>query len=394
MPTMNPGQGGMMGAFPPAPAAPAMMQAQAPAQQAQGGGIRSWLGNNSEALAAMSKGLLSGRTGSEQFAQGFGGFVDARAAGKKKTRTMEFLQQQDPLTAQAVELGLLTGPEAFKAIYDAKNKPTEFQQRAQAAQQYGIDPNSPEGRAFVLTGKMGGKDGDASYGKTPVYGTDPETGETVLGVVADNGTFKRLDTGNFKPSSGIDKIDAGTHYILIDKRSGQQVGTAPKENYQEAFDTGRGGVEGKAAGEATVSHKSLTSKMAGLEKVVSELEGLADQATYTIAGRALDEGRTQLGMPPREAAVARTKYIAMVDNQVLPMLRDTFGAAFTVEEGKSLRATLGDPNKTAEERKAILRAFIEQKRRNIEAAGIESGQSQPQAQAPGVQSYRDYFGGN
>jgi hypothetical protein len=214
LPTMNPGQGGIMGAFPPAPAAPApaIMQAgsnpngildlgagapgeirRGPGGQnyqrvettgmdgnggrsqgwipvngsasrgGQGGGIRQWLGNNSEALAAMSKGLLTGRTGSEQFAQGFGGFVDARAAGKKKTRTMEFLQQQDPLTAQAVELGLLTGPEAFKAIYDAKNKPTEYQKRAQAYRDAGGDPNSPEGRAYTLTGQLGGPDLPNSY---------------------------------------------------------------------------------------------------------------------------------------------------------------------------------------------------------------------------------------
>ncbi len=32
---------------------------------------------------------------------------------------------------------------------------SEFQQRAQAAQQFGLDPNSPEGRDFILTGKMG-----------------------------------------------------------------------------------------------------------------------------------------------------------------------------------------------------------------------------------------------
>jgi hypothetical protein len=65
--------------------------------------------------------------------------------------------------------------------------------------------------------------------------------------------------------------------------------------------------------------------------------------------------------------------MAMVDNQVLPMLRDTFGAQFTVKEGETLRATLGDPDKTPAEKKAVLEAFIEQKIRNIEATAKQGG---------------------
>lgn len=383
LPTMNPGQGGMMGAFPPAPAAPTM-QAQAPSQQGQGGGIRQWLGNNSEALAAMSKGLLTGRTGSEQFAQGFGGFVDARAAGKKKTRTMEFLAKQDPMTAQAVELGLLTGPEAFKAIYDSKNKPTEYQQRAQAAQQYGIDPNTPEGRAFVLTGKLKGADGDGTdYGLNPQYGVDEEGNPVIMQLGKDGTSIKTPLPPGVKLSKEPIKIDAGTHIILLDPITRQSVGMIPKENRQEAFDKGLGGAEGKAAGEAAGSYRSIESKMPGLEQVVQRLEELADKATYTYAGQGLDAGMRQLGIEPREAAVARTEYQAMVDNQVLPMLRDTFGAAFTVKEGETLRATLGDLNKSPTERKAILRAFIEQKRRDVEALARQSGMGTPQAAPQG-----------
>ena len=76
----------------------------------------------------------------------------------------------------------------------------------------------------------------------------------------------------------------------------------------------------------------------------------------------------QTGQKMSKGGIARTKYIAMVDNQVLPLLRDTFGAAFTVEEGKSLRATLGDPNITPAEKQEVLDAFIAQKLANLEAA--------------------------
>jgi dephospho-CoA kinase len=88
-----------------------------------------------------------------------------------------------------------------------------------------------------------------------------------------------------------------------------------------------------------------------------------------------DSVAKQTGQLPREAAVARARYIAVVDNQVLPLLRDTFGAAFTQKEGETLRNTLGDPNKSPAEKKAVLRSFIEQKRRDLEALAMQSGQT-------------------
>lgn len=158
-----------------------------------------------------------------------------------------------------------------------------------------------------------------------------------------------------------------------------------------------GSAEGKAAGEAAGSFRSIESKMPGLEAVVERLGELAETATYTYAGQGVDMARRQLGMEPREAAVARTEYQAMVDNQVLPMLRDTFGAAFTVKEGETLRATLGDLNKSPTERKAILRAFIEQKRRDLEALGRQSGMQgtapAPSMVEPDVNALIDKYGG-
>lgn len=232
--------------------------------------------------------------------------------------------------------------------------------------------------AAMATGQIGQyfKRNDASdvrYGLNPVYGKDAE-GNTVLGVMGDNGSFKRVDTGDFNISTGVDKVDLGTHYGLIDKRSGQVVGTLPKENFQEAADTARGTKIGAGQGEAAVTYQSMVSKLPGLEYVVGELDKLAEKATYTLGGQAVDWARKQAGMEPREAAVARAEYIAMVDNQILPLLRDTFGAQFTVKEGEALRATLGDPDKSPSEKQAVLKAFIEQKRRDIEALGAQSGQ--------------------
>jgi len=137
----------------------------------------------------------------------------------------------------------------------------------------------------------------------------------------------------------------------------------------------RGAAIGKEEGSDAASLKRQRSQLPGLYTVVDKLGELGREATYTTAGRALDMGRKELGLPPREAAVARAEYIAMVDNQVLPLLRDTFGAAFTAAEGESLRNTLGDPNKSPEEKEVVLRAFIDQKVRNIEALQMQEGQA-------------------
>ena len=65
--------------------------------------------------------------------------------------------------------------------------------------------------------------------------------------------------------------------------------------------------------------------------------------------------------------------IAIVDNQILPLLKQTFGPAFTDQEGESLKATLGDPDATPDEKMAQLDAFIDAKMRALETQERELG---------------------
>ncbi len=160
-----------------------------------------------------------------------------------------------------------------------------------------------------------------------------------------------------------------------------------------AGDVAQAAVEGKTQGENVSQLASMEAKLPGLEEVASALEVLADQATYTSVGLAMDETRKQLGLEPRPEAVARAEYIAMVDNQVLPLLRDTFGAAFTEKEGVTLKNTLGDPTKSPAEKKAVLRAFIAQKKRDVEDLQKQvtggAGSSSPVAPTAGAGSIED-----
>jgi hypothetical protein len=166
-------------------------------------------------------------------------------------------------------------------------------------------------------------------------------------------------------------LDIGTGFVQPDPvNPGSTAGPEiAKDNFTPAYDAASGTATAKVDVENQTAFDSLSSKLPGLKTVVSELSTLAEQATYTQTGQLWDNIVRETGQMPPEGAIARTKYIAMVDNQVLPLLRDTFGAAFTVKEGETLRATLGDPNKSPPEKQVILEAFIEQKVRDLEALG-------------------------
>lgn len=89
---------------------------------------------------------------------------------------------------------------------------------------------------------------DVKRSLTPVYGTDAQ-GNTVLLQPGDDGSAvqTKLPAG-VKISAGVDKIDAGTEWILTDKRTGQVVGRQAKDI------AGAEGqkIEGKAAAEAKI----------------------------------------------------------------------------------------------------------------------------------------------
>ena len=158
--------------------------------------------------------------------------------------------------------------------------------------------------------------------------------------------------------------------------------------------------ETKALTKATTAEKALLSDMeAGLpslKEVTKKLSRLGKDATYTKAGQLRDEAARQMGMSTA-GAVARAEYIATVANEILPLLRQTFGAAFTAAEGESLKATLGDPNSSPAEKDAQLKAFIAAKERQIRSKQRRVGEvpregKQNQQVAP--QSALDYLKNN
>jgi hypothetical protein len=130
-----------------------------------------------------------------------------------------------------------------------------------------------------------------------------------------------------------------------------------------------GAVLGTQAGNDQVKLMEMQRNMPGLMGVVDRLDALSGTATFSKVEVAADAARRAIGQEVSAGGIARAEYIATVDNEILPLLRQTFGAAFTVEEGARLRATLGNEDGTPAERRATLNAFIQQKQAELESFG-------------------------
>lgn len=123
---------------------------------------------------------------------------------------------------------------------------------------------------------------------------------------------------------------------------------------------------GKTQAKDVDMFRSSLSKMPEIVSTVQYLGGdLSSGATYTVFGQAVDSFVKQTTGLSTKGSKDRAEYVAVVNNQILPLLRDTFGAQFTEREGRDLRETLGNPDSTPEEKRAILKAFLDRKIKDI-----------------------------
>jgi len=233
---------------------------------------------------------------------------------------------------------------------------------------------------------------------------DPVTGELVSknflsGIVQQrDGTFKREDVaveGSFLSTLGETAEQQSTRVV---EEAGDVAGakvtgaatatakSAPLIAKTKSFINTEVKLAEKAAiekGEVLNDLNRAKAALPGLIDVVNKLRELAPIATSTFGGRVYDVAVKELGFGATKGATASTKFGAMVNNQVLPLLKPTFGAAFTVPEGDALRATMGDVNASVEEKMATLDAFMEQKQRDIETKQLQLDNS-PNPEAPTV----------
>lgn len=127
-------------------------------------------------------------------------------------------------------------------------------------------------------------------------------------------------------------------------------------------------------GELFTELNQMQAALPGLKTAVASLRDLALIATSTLGGKLFDAAVKETGFGSTKGATARAKFIGIVNNQVLPLLKPTFGGSFSVQEGESLKATMGDPDASPEQKLAQLDAFIDQKIRDVETKQAQLSQ--------------------
>lgn len=295
--------------------------------------------------------------------------IQARQAAVSDQQIMNQLRQAQLMQAAQ---GIQRQPEL------TRREDVQYQaQQADAARKklvMGVlrNPNStPEQKRQALVELFPEKAAEAAF-KPPAAPIKVSPGESVLGP--DN---KPLYTAPGKPVTDMQRgqivfdqqgrafnVNPYTNEVRAVKIPEGQIQGAqysPSLQGQIAGAKASGKETGQATGESVAKLQDIEAMLPRLETVVSELSDLGKKATYTMAGQGTDIARRQLGMNVGPGAIARKEYISKVDNEILPLLRQTFGAQFTQKEGESLKATLGDPNASPEEKDAVLKSFIDTK---------------------------------
>lgn len=179
-----------------------------------------------EVALPMAAALLGNQGNAANFGSAFAAAGPALAQRKQKNQTLTVLRANAPELADMVEAGM------------------------------------PVDEAWNLYGKqrMAQMPGNVEYGLNPIWGTD-EAGNPVLGTMGKDGSFKKVDTGGFNLSTGVDKVDLGTQWGLINKRTGQLEGYLPKDiagaAAQGEIGTAAGKAEASAPGDMQAAQNAL-----------------------------------------------------------------------------------------------------------------------------------------
>lgn len=266
---------------------------------------------------------------------------------------------------------------------------SEYAQRASAAQQYGLDPNSPEGRNFILSGKLPeARGGAAELGLNPQYGVDESGNPALIQIGKDGKAVRTALPDGITLSKEPIKLDAGTHFVLLDPITRQPVGQIEKNVAGEAAAT----AGGKASGEAAAG---LPSAEAGFQSSVEAINQLLGHP-----GLNASVGTIQ-GQVPDAIAGALNSDVADFRSRLKQAQGQTFlrafeslkgGGAITEVEGLKAEQAIGRLNQAVSE-KDFKQALTDLKgilERGITAYRRKAGGAVP-ASTSGS-NYRDKYG--
>ncbi|ASS55914.1 hypothetical protein [Rhizobium leguminosarum] len=225
-------------------------------------GFRPFLQNNSDMLLQAGAGLLGGATAPQQVA----GLAQGVAGARQRNKTIEFLRQQSPELAAAVEAGSLTGGDAYKLFYQQKLEAAKPRNNFINAGKNLYDTNTGQ----WITPPAGAGGDDQEYGLNPQYGVDAQGNPVILQLSkAGTSTQTKLPDGVQLSKQPI-KLDAGTEWILLDPISRQPVGRVPKNLAEAASQKEIGEAQGKAIAAAPGDLQAAQNALDTVESLRSD----------------------------------------------------------------------------------------------------------------------------
>jgi hypothetical protein len=279
---------------------------------------------------------------------------------------------EGPMQAQLDTRNQRQGDERAQTMLDTqRNQTREWIASQPNGDQYAAMFDAVGGEATLKAMQV-----DATGDATTVQSSVPLDDGTTVMIMRDGSRRVLSPTGEeLTGQAAADAIRVAREYTVENQTAiyeGRRVGTNTGET-NTGGSAAAAGARGTAIGSQDAADeiklREMQRNLPGLMGVVDRLDALSGTATFSRVEMAADSARRALGQEVSAGGIARAEYIATVDNEILPLLRQTFGAAFTVEEGARLRATLGNEDGTPAERRATLNAFIQQKRAELESFG-------------------------
>lgn len=235
-------------------------------------------------------------------------------------------------------------------------------------------------------------DGGVERGLTPQYGVDANGNPVLIQLGKDGTAIQTAMPEGVTLSKEPIKLDAGTHFVLLDPITRQPVGTIPKENYQEAFDTASGGSAGKAQAEAAAN---LPTDLATAEQAITELDELINHPGLSAIAGPMDQYRPSwaMGAEGRDALARFNQAKGRAFLQAFGMLKG--GGQITEVEGLKAEQAMArmDRAQSEAEFKRALEDFRDAVKTGMDKmrqrAGAKAGGAA--GAAPAV-NYKDRYG--
>lgn len=319
-------------------------------------------------------------------------------AAAQINKTVQFLQDKDPLLAQAVSTGTTSPSDAFAAYLRKQQAAAEAAKPKYSLQNINgklvrVDMNSgqtdqladysqPKAPEYKSVGDVlfntdtqewvkppaDMVSQQTDYGLQPVWLRDPETKQLRLGVPGKDGSFKLLDTPQgMELLPGVNNVDAGTNFQVQNKKTGEIQSTISKDvsGEQAAKD------KGKAITEAQV-------QLAGARQTANMVQ---DGVKKLIDDPALEQalGPLDSRLPTIRASTARVEArINQITGQTFMQARQLLkgGGQITDFEGRKAEEAFARLNR-AQSREDFTKALTDFN------SAVQEGLRKLEAQAKG-----------